>query len=494
MPPSSEIQQLRKGVEEWNRWRAKQKTNPNYRAKFSEIDLHQELSGHAATDISGRIKLDGVDFSDTIFERSNIERISLNDAEFSNSEFRQVSIAECEFRNASFGGTRFWNVLGTRNNFKCAHFTNALIDRSEFDQCKFNASDFRHTKIDRTAFPGCELWKSYIFPANPPKTTIVDPNDDPPPVIEIESVARLTDIRNKLIAKPQFLPFPADADMVWYYRGEASNRWHLRPSVMRDPDDPEVSIRDDRESEMLTRLITAQPEPFDALKSSFDQLVLAQHFKLPTRLLDVTRNPLVGLYKACERLSGDRKSDDGRMHVFAVPRDLRRSFNSDVISVIANFAKLDRAEQDMLLTVHRIGDPSVINDRVNPDIPSDYEYREVVTRLRHFISQEKPYFEDRIDLRDLFKIFLVEPKRSFERLRAQSGAFLISAFHERFEKEQVLKWNADTPIYKYGTIIVPNGQKQCILDELKHLNITEETLMPGLETEAKGIKASYGIS
>ena len=35
-------------------------------------------------------------------------------------------------------------------------------------------------------------------------------------------------------------------------------------------------------------------------------------------------------------------------------------------------------------------------------------------------------------------MFLVEPQQSVERLRAQSGAFLISAFHERLERSQIV--------------------------------------------------------
>ena len=47
----------------------------------------------------------------------------------------------------------------------------------------------------------------------------------------------------------------------------------------------------------------------------------------------------------------------------------------------------------------------------------------------------------------------------FERLRAQSGAFLMSAFHERFEREEVLKQTKDVPIYAYHTLTVPHTRK-----------------------------------
>ena len=75
-------------------------------------------------------------------------------------------------------------------------------------------------------------------------------------------------------------------------------------------------------------------------------------------------------------------------------------------------------------------------------------------RLNQFIKQEKPYFEDRMETRDLYRVFVAEPRRTFDRIRAQSGAFLISAFHERFEQDYILKWNEDIPVYDYFSVEV----------------------------------------
>ena len=108
-------------------------------------------------------------------------------------------------------------------------------------------------------------------------------------------------------------------------------------------------------------------------------------------------------------------------------------------------------------------------------------------RLYQLIRQDKPYFEERIDPRHLMQVFVVEPQQYFERVRVQSGAFLISAFHERFECPEVLKWNRGIPIYDHTTFEVPEKKKTRILEELALFNITRDTLFPGLDEAAEAV-------
>ena len=91
----------------------------------------------------------------------------------------------------------------------------------------------------------------------------------------------------------------------------------------------------------------------------------------------------------------------------------------------------------------------------------------------------------------LFRVFIAEPLQSFERIRAQSGAFLISAFHERFERSEVLKWNPRIPIYDHVMLEVPSESKEDIISELRLLNVTRETLLPGLDETANAITRRY---
>lgn len=291
---------------------------------------------------------------------------------------------------------------------------------------------------------------------------------------EIESIENLLkecrDLQNK------------HPDDQLYFRGECYDSWDLRPSVMRCSKEAKDKFPFRAwEGEMLNELMSRQPEAFSGLTSAFSQWVLAQHYGLKTRLLDITRNPLVALFNACE----DGGIEDGRLHVFSVWRDMIKSFNSDTVSVIANFAKLRHTEQNLLLS--KTEDDTDEGDGL--DLLKERD--EALGRLYHFIRQEKPYFLENIDLSDLFRVFVVEPQQSFERIRMQSGAFLLSVFHERFERDEILNRNADIPVYDYYTLKVPYTSKQDIMEELRLLNITRESLFPGLDEAAKAVTQRY---
>ncbi len=91
-------------------------------------------------------------------------------------------------------------------------------------------------------------------------------------------------------------------------------------------------------------------------------------------------------------------------------------------------------------------------------------------RLYQLIRTEKPDFGERIDPRDFYRVLVVTPQRASDRMRAQAGAFLVSAFHSRFERQHVLEHNADTPVYAHYEMIVPRQQKNAIREDLRLLS------------------------
>ena len=90
------------------------------------------------------------------------------------------------------------------------------------------------------------------------------------------------------------------------YRGQANSSWRLYPSLYR------VDLFN-QERTLILELLRIRPEEFDGL-TKFDILVKMQHYGLPTRLLDMTHNPLVALYFACDSVVSGK--EDGSVYAF----------------------------------------------------------------------------------------------------------------------------------------------------------------------------------
>ena len=369
-----------------------------------------------------------------------------------------AQLATADLRNANLAFAKL-----IRTDLRSANLIGAILLRAQ----PWEANLFMPTSEDAASLLPYreEVTDQYVMQSDAEKE-IADK--------EINSVACLLETCRAL-GETYGYSYTCDA-IQFYFRGESCSSWELRPSLMRHS-----GIRwmeGEKEGKMLLELMSRQPEAFSSLTSALAQWVLAQHHGLRTRLLDITRNPLAALFYACEKCKtkDDSGNKDGRLHVFAVPTNLIKPFNSDAISIATNFAKLFEGEQALLLG--KIGR--------NRDA-----YHEAMGRLYHFIHEEKPYFKIRIDPRDFFRVFVVEPQQSFERIRAQSGAFLISAFHERFERDEIRKYNAGVPVYGHFMLKVPIVRKEPILKELRLLNITSETLFPGLDEAAGAITRRY---
>ena len=92
-----------------------------------------------------------------------------------------------------------------------------------------------------------------------------------------------------------------------FYRGHANRDWKLLPSIFRTPNGVEKEHLNGVEKEHLLfrDMVAHEPQSFSECKSTLDYLVQMQHYGLPTRLLDMTTNPLVALYFACEQAEDD---------------------------------------------------------------------------------------------------------------------------------------------------------------------------------------------
>ena len=89
-------------------------------------------------------------------------------------------------------------------------------------------------------------------------------------------------------------PFSESRGPKFFYRGHADVSWDLKASIFRS----DKGIK--KEHLLFRDMVAHEPQDFSQCKSTLDYLVQMQHYGLPTRLLDVTTNPLVALYFACQ--------------------------------------------------------------------------------------------------------------------------------------------------------------------------------------------------
>lgn len=91
------------------------------------------------------------------------------------------------------------------------------------------------------------------------------------------------------------------------YRGHASKDWPLKSSIGRN----EKYSKELEKSVFFQFKQNYYSYTTERPASDMDLLFLAQHYGLPTRLLDFTYNPMIALYFACE----SEPEKDGRVYV-----------------------------------------------------------------------------------------------------------------------------------------------------------------------------------
>ena len=427
-------------------------------ANLTRVDLRGK-----ETDLS-RAHLEGAVLRNARLQGANLYSAYLNNADLCRADLSGANLANARLEEAYMS---FAKLEG-------AELGSARLDSAKLEHATIASANLRLARLIGADLQKVELWKAIIYPDDD------SPKRYPEKKATVESVGDFLDTIKNIGCFHGI----RSGEIRLYFRGEPDVQWPLTPSVMRtDFNGPE--------GEMLVELMSRQPEEFSRLNSALAQWVLAQHHGLKTRFLDITKDARVALFYACGGLEGkgnEWEKKPGRLYIFAVPRYLVKPFNSNTVSIIANFAKMSRYEQDLLLG--KLG--VTYEDSFNLNVYAErLMYPEAMERLYQLIQQEKPYFSKRINPRDLYKVFVVEPQQFPERLRVQSGAFLVSAFHKRFERSEVRNWNRQIPTYADYKLTVPGNKKDSILEELRFLNITKETLFPGLDESAKEIMSRY---
>jgi len=215
-----------------------------------------------------------------------------------------------------------------------------------------------------------------------------------------------------------------------YFRGQAYSNWLLRPSIART----EQLLKN--ENDLFHKILALKPNDFKNDQTDYERLITMQHYGLPTRLLDVTRNPLVGLYFACSNLL--RKDEDGLVFIFE-ENDQNVFLNPDDEKVkhLTNIVKSDH----------------------NKIVTSDKEY----LKNNHFI-------------RGIAKN---------KRIDNQSGDFIFVGISEDSKE------NRDVEKLVSSYLVIDYGVKKSLIDNLEVMNIHGGSVYPELGNMSNYLHHKY---
>ena len=285
-----------------------------------------------------------------------------------------------------------------------------------------------------------------------------------------ETVNSLVDIIE--IIKQNF-----DPEREIWFRGQPSFEYELVPFAFRNPKYDEYSANYEFQLQF--------PEEKNKCSTMFDWLTILQHYGIPTRLLDWSRNLFVGLFFACSS-SNIEKDSDGSLFAF------------DPLFYGGGFYETDNQEVEIIsqltnmTNLESFGYDTKVKNLMN------------LTDLEYSIQNKKTQL---IDIRNngddvsfmLENILPVKPKKIFHQITVQDSVFTIHG--GKFLKgEEVIKIAAlktyHPPTNKKYRILKIKINKQLkidILSNLKLLGFSEKTLFIDMTNQAKFIKNKYYI-
>lgn len=289
--------------------------------------------------------------------------------------------------------------------------------------------------------------------------------------IEITSVSSFIDEINRLKDELH------GSNQELYFRGQKTDFWKVMPSIFRDDF---LSV----EHTLMQMPLLKAPHEFISINNDFEIMTKYQHYGMCTRLLDLTTNPLVALYFACEKY-GDvcYVEVDGKEE--KIPQEANGViFFNKQYAVSANELKI-----------------KIISALSQIELSKDNTLESILKQLvkKHVISKDdeekwksEEYYKDFIDI--IQNNYIVTPPYSNERLSRQCGMFLLAGCFNFIYTESIvnsyiekgykdLRDEFDETFY-----YVPGEKKKAILDELDTYNINEATLFPELEHQLSYIK------
>ena len=289
--------------------------------------------------------------------------------------------------------------------------------------------------------------------------------------IEITSVSSFIDELNKI--KDDL--YGSNEEV--FFRGQKTDFWDVIPSIFRGDF---LSV----EHTLMQMPLLKAPHEFISINNDFEIMTKYQHYGMCTRLLDLTTNPLVALYFACEEYGDvcykgiedeeDTKTQEANGVIF-FNKKYAVSTNEINIKVISSLSQIDLS-----------------NDNTFESILRKLTERQAISKELEERWKSKEQFEEFINI--IQNNYIVIPPYNNERLSRQCGMFLLAGcfnfvYTESISESSIEKGYKDLrEEFDRKFFYIPGEKKKTILEELDTYNINEATLFPELEHQLSYIK------
>lgn len=186
-------------------------------------------------------------------------------------------------------------------------------------------------------------------------------------------------------------------------------------------------------------------------------LEIAQHFGVPTRLLDFTENPLVALYFACSDLTNTQAS------VWIINEvSYNRIFFGETAIVSAGKSQ------------HRIS--RIITDEI---VQQNYQSHDGSGYIQYPWIYKPCYREERMNLQS--SVFMLWGARQQELTSFMKPKYFMSDKNDIKNQEYGVICN----------ILIPGDRKRALLEQLSLCGINEKFIYPGLDGVGRFIRQKY---
>jgi hypothetical protein len=282
---------------------------------------------------------------------------------------------------------------------------------------------------------------------------------------------------------------------IWF-RGQPDISYDLEPGVFRKQTDKDGNITKFDEHNAIMHLSSIQPSLREL--NLFDFLAVAQHQTLPTRLLDWSKNILIGLYFACS----EHEDKDGELFALNPSKLNFYSYGRYGVLDSGHIEVLKRAQlafsrdyKGFLVKRTPFGN---LNMR-------DFEPTKLEKRKKSsYFKKETGLYVGKL----LSAPVATHPVLRDHRLVVQQGMFTIHGGKEYFENDYIsTKGRLPRPVGLFelqdnviqrdgdadeniflSSFLIPKARKSHIMEELEWLGVNRAYIFPEVEYQAKYVR------